>query len=63
MRLLDRTRSDLTFAYFMPSNVMGAIVKIPTLVHFLVLPLKKLDIHVPVRLKNDSAKFGEASFE
>jgi len=41
---------------------MAAIVKIPTLVH-LVLPLKKLDIHVPVRLKNDSAKFGEASFE
>jgi hypothetical protein len=40
---------------------MAAIVKIPTLVH-LVLPPKKLDIHVSVRLKNEHAKFEEASF-
>ena len=31
---------------------MATIVKIPTLVH-LVLPPKKLDIHVSVRLKNE----------
>jgi hypothetical protein len=31
---------------------MATIVKIPTLVH-LVLPLKKFDIHVSVRVKNE----------
>ena len=41
---------------------MAAIVKIPTLVH-LVLPPKKNDIHVSIRLKNEHKKFEEASFE
>ena len=41
---------------------MATIVKIPTLVH-LVLSPKKLDIHVSVRLKNEHAKFEEASLE
>jgi hypothetical protein len=41
---------------------MAAIVKNPTPVH-LVLPPKKLDIHVSVGLKNRYAKFEEASFE
>jgi hypothetical protein len=41
---------------------MATIVKIPTLVH-LVLPSKKLDIHIFVRLKNEQEIFEEASFE
>jgi hypothetical protein len=57
--LLDRTRSDPTFTYLM---VMAAIVKIPTLVH-LVLPPKKINIHVSVRLKNENKKSEAASFE
>ena len=61
-RPLDRTRFDLSFAYFTPSKVMAAIVKIPTLVH-LVLPPKKIDIHVSIRLKNEHKNFEEASFE
>jgi hypothetical protein len=54
-RLLDRTRSELTFTFFTitPSKVMAAIVKTPTLVHS-VLPAKELDINVSVRLQNEN---------
>jgi hypothetical protein len=40
---------------------MANAVKIPTLVH-LVLPPKKLDSQVYIRLENDYAKIEEASF-
>jgi len=40
---------------------MATTIKIPTLVH-LVLPPKKLDSHVSIRLENDNANFEEASF-
>ena len=59
---IDQARSDLTFAYFRPSNVIATIVKIPTLIH-LVLPPKKLNIHFSIRLKNEHGNFEEASFE
>ena len=40
---------------------MATTIKIPTLVH-LVLPPKKLDSHVSIRLNNDDANFEEANF-
>jgi hypothetical protein len=46
----------------MSLKVMAAIVKIHTLVH-LVLPPKKIDIHVSVRLKNENKQSEEPSFE